>query len=130
MPGHHGKVWWSELNTRDVEAAKSYYGKICGWDFETMPMDNGSDYIVAMQGGKPVAGVFSLNEMPELEGVPPHWFTYLAVDDLDAAVAETEAAGGQVHRPPFEVPGTGRIAILRDPSGAMVGLMTPEEMPG
>lgn len=129
MSEHHGKVWWSELNTRDMEGSRAYYGKTCGWTFETMPMDGGADYVLAMQDGRPVAGFFPLDSLPELEGVPPHWFTYLAVDDIDRAVEETVAAGGRIQRPPFEVPGTGMIAIVMDPTGAAVGLMTPEEMP-
>lgn len=128
MAEHHGKVWWSELNTRDVGGAKSYYGRVCGWTFESMPMDEGEDYVVAMQDGRPVAGFFPLDNLPELKDAPAHWFTYIAVDDLDKTVADTVAAGGRVHRPPFEVPGTGRIAIVEDPTGAAIGFMTPEPM--
>jgi predicted enzyme related to lactoylglutathione lyase len=60
-----------------------------------------------------------------MENVPPHWFTYIAVDDVDAAVAATRAAGGKVMKDVFEVPDTGRIAIIADPTGAALGIMTP-----
>ena len=129
MSEQHGKVWWSELNTRDTQGAKTYYGKVCGWSFEAMPMEGGEDYVLAMQDGRPVAGIFPLDNLPELKGVPPHWFTYLAVDDLDKTIADTLAAGGRVQRPAFTVPGTGRIAVLEEPTGAMIGFMTPEPMP-
>jgi predicted enzyme related to lactoylglutathione lyase len=65
-----------------------------------------------------------------MDRVPTRWFTYIAVDDVDAAVKATEERGGKVIRPPFEVPGVGRIAILEDPGGAAVGMMTPAAMPG
>ena len=128
MSENHGKVWWTELMTRDVDGAKAYYTATCGWSFETMPMPDG-DYHLAMIDGAPVAGVMDMSGLEKLKDVPPHWFSYFAVDDVDAAVAATKAAGGQCMREPFEVPGTGRIAIMTDPTGAAMGLMTPEQMP-
>lgn len=124
MSERHGTVWWSELMTRDVAAARDYYAQVCGWEWATMPMSDG-DYHVASRNGRMVAGMMDIAAMAGMEGAPPHWFTYLAVDDVDAAVAATRAAGGTIHREPWEVPGVGRIAIVADPSGAAVGLMTP-----
>ncbi|MCL4189219.1 MAG: VOC family protein [Rhodobacteraceae bacterium] len=124
MTERHGTVWWSELMTRDVVAARDYYAAVCGWEWATMPMSDG-DYHVASRGGRMIAGMMDITAMPGMEGVPPHWFTYLAVDDVDAAVARTRALGGSVHREPWDVPGVGRIAIVADPAGASVGLMTP-----
>ncbi|MGV6811991.1 MAG: VOC family protein [Brevirhabdus sp.] len=129
----HGMIWWSELMTRDVEAAVSYYAKICGWQFEAVPMQDGDGgaftYHVAMNGGMPVAGISDIGSMHDDSGRAPYWFTYIAVNDLDAALAETVSGGGKVMRPPFEVPGTGWIATVVDPSGAEIGLMTPDVMP-
>lgn len=125
MSEHHGAVWWTELMTRDIEAAKAYYGAVCGWTWDSMPMGEGGDYHLAMRQGRPVAGAMDMSGMAQMENVPPHWFSYFAVDDVDAAVTATVAAGGKVIREPFEVPGTGRIAILEDPTGAAMGLMTP-----
>ena len=128
MSENHGKVWWNELNTRDVEGAKAYYGATLGWSFDAMPMaDTGGEYVVAKLGDQMVAGIFDIAAMPGMDDVPPHWFTYFAVDDVDAAAAATEAAGGQVQRPPWDIEGVGRIAIIQDPTGAMMGLMTPSD---
>ncbi|RDC72350.1 VOC family protein [Rhodovulum sp. 12E13] len=121
----HGIVWWSELMTRDVDAAKAYYERVCGWRFDDVPMEGGVTYNVAMAHGRPVAGVMDMTGLEGMEEVPPHWFTYLAVDDLDVALDEAGAAGGRVMRPPFEVPDVGRIAIVADASGAALGLMVP-----
>ena len=52
---------------------------------------------------------------------------YVAVDDVDAAVGKVAEAGGQVVQPCFDVPGIGRIAMIADPTGAMLGIMTPSE---
>ena len=44
---------------------------------------------------------------------------------VDARLKAAIAAGGSAMREPFEVPGVGRIAIVKDPSGAVSGWMTP-----
>ncbi|WP_299932143.1 VOC family protein [uncultured Pelagimonas sp.] len=123
---NHGTIWWTELMTRDLPKALDYYAQTCGWEYEAMPdPDTGGTYQVAMKDGKPVAGLMDMSQMEQLTGIPPHWFTYIAVDDVDATVAATEAAGGEIRRPCFDVPGIGRIAIIADPTGAALGIMTP-----
>lgn len=124
----HGTILWTELMTRDLPKAMAYYTEICGWEYNQMPdPDTGGTYYVAMKDGQSVAGLMDISAMEALNDVPPHWFTYIAVDDVDAAVAATTASGGEIRRPPFDVPGIGRIAIIADPTGAAVGLMTAAE---
>ena len=119
----HGSIHWSELISSDVEGSKAFFAAQAGWRYDGMDMGTGK-YWVAMQGERPVAGIMPI-EMLEAEGIPPHWMTYIAVDDIDKVVAATEAAGGTIVRPAFDVPGVGRIAMLQDPGGAVVGMMTP-----
>ena len=120
----HGTVFWSELVTPDVSAAKAFYGATCGWSFDDMPMENGT-YVTARSGDKIVAGIMDMNALPHLEGVMPHWFTYLAIQDMGAAIEAGVASGGTIMRDPFDVAGIGRIAIVADSTGAVVGLIEP-----
>ncbi|MCT8161825.1 VOC family protein [Pseudoruegeria sp. SHC-113] len=124
---HHGKVWWSELMTRDVKAALHYYETVCGWTISQMPMQDPKmgTYYMGSRNDQPVAGIMDMAPLPGMEEVPPHWFTYFAVADLDAALQATKAQGGEILRPPFDIPGVGRIAIITDPTGAALGIMTP-----
>ena len=62
---------------------------------------------------------------PDFAEVPEGWMPYLAVDDVDARAKKATAAGATLMRPLFDIPGIGRIAILREPGGAGVGWMTP-----
>jgi uncharacterized protein len=50
------------------------------------------------------------------------WNTYIAVDDVDAAVGKVGPAGGQVLMAPLNVGEAGRMAFVADPTGPAVGL--------
>ena len=119
----HGTFYWNELMTRDAEKAKKFYGDTVGWTYKTMPMENGT-YWVAKMGNNIVGGLFPLTS-PQFDSVPEGWMSYLAVDNVDARVKKAQSLGAQLMRPMFDVPGVGRIAILREPGGAGIGWMTP-----
>ena len=120
----HGNFHWNELRTRDAERARRFYADTIGWTFEAMATPDGHTYWVAMQGGKPVAGLFPLTP-PHFDEVPESWMSFLAVDDVDSRVAKAVEAGAELVMPVFDVPGVGRIAMLREPGGAGIGWMTP-----
>lgn len=122
---HHGHFHWNELMTRDVEAAKRFYGDTIGWTFNGMDMGNNVTYWVCMDGDKPVGGLFDMGGT-EFEQASPEWMPYLAVDDVDARVKQAEKAGAKIIKPAFDVPGVGRIVMLEDGGGAKIGWMTPE----
>lgn len=131
MSETHGTVHWTELMTRDPAGAMAFYGEVCGWSFMTVPDPSGAgDYHLGLRDGQPVVGIMDMRSIPGTDGTEPYWMSYFAVDDLDAAVAHTQAAGGTLLRPVFEVPGTGHIALAKDPTGALIGLMKPEPMTG
>jgi len=119
----HGTFYWNELMTREAEQAKKFYADTLGWSFEGMPMENGT-YWVAKAGGEMVGGLFPLAS-PQFDGVPESWMAYIAVDDVDTRVKKAQAAGATLMRPIFDIPGVGRIAILKEPGGAGIGWMTP-----
>jgi uncharacterized protein len=119
----HGNFYWNELVTRDVDKAKKFYGEIVGWSFEAMPMPDGT-YWLAKMGDKGVGGLLPISG-PQWQGVPEHWLSYIAVDDVDARVKKAVAAGANLMRPIFDIPGVGRIAILTEPGGAGIGWITP-----
>ncbi len=120
----HGKFYWNELSTTDVEAAKSFYAQLAGWSFNEMPMENGDTYYVGMLGDEPAGGIMGMPEgVPA--GTPPYWRAYISVDDIDSVMAEAKAAGADVLMDAFDVPGVGRIGSMRDPQGAEIAFMTP-----
>lgn len=124
MRWSHGKFYWNELLTHDVEKAKAFYKKTLGWHFEPTPMDHGTYWIIK-QGDQMVGGMFQMTAETGRDHMTEQWLAYIAVDDVDARVKAGMAAGAHVLRQPFEIKNVGRNAILRDPGGAMICWMTP-----
>lgn len=127
----HGHFCWNELMAHDVERAKAFYAACIGWTFEPSPMPDGGTYWLIKMPGREnaVGGIFEMNG-PHFAGMPEQWVSYVAVDDVDQRLKAAAKAGAQVMREPFDIPMAGRIAILREPGGALVNWMTPRPPAG
>lgn len=122
-----GQFHWNELMTKNLEAAKTFYAAVCGWTYEAMDVD-GMSYTIIMAGGQPAGGMFQM-EGPEFENEADHWGAFVDVADTDAAAKAAVVNGGKIVRPPFDVTGVGRIALLQDCTGAVLGVIKPAPMP-
>jgi len=60
-------------------------------------------------------------------GIPPCWTGYVGVDDVDASAEKAKSLGGEVRRPPDDIPGVGRFAIVADPLGAVIALFHADQ---
>lgn len=116
----HGTPAWIDLSSPDVDASKDFYGALFGWDAEDSFEGETRIYTNFSKDGRAVAGLGA--QQPEMAGMPPIWSTYIGVDDADAVLAAAEAAGGQVLMPTMQVMDQGSMAILADPTGAVVSL--------
>jgi hypothetical protein len=110
---------WHDLATTDVEAAKAFYHKVVGWNFS--PQSPG--YEMALVGQLGVGGIMELP--PHLRGMAPFWSGYVFTPDVDAACKRVKELGGTVHREPWDIPGTIRMAVIADPGGAVLHIMQP-----
>jgi len=116
-----GTFSWNELMTTDVAAAKVFYGSLFGWvfkDIETCDMG----YTMASVGEKEAAGIMSMP--PEAKDAPPSWGAYVTVDDVDQKVKQVEILGGKIILPAQDIPDVGRFAVISDPQGAVLMIMT------
>jgi len=118
-----GALAWNELNTRDVDGAKAFYGAVFGWAFEDEDVPSGGTYTTIQLNGNPVGGILDMAARGVPEEIPAHWQVYFAVEDTDAAIAQATERGGSVMVPPMEVP-AGRFSILVDPHGASFAVIT------
>ena len=117
----HGSISWSELLTSDVPAAKKFYGDLFGWEFDDMPMDDGTYSVVSVNDDE-VAGIMAFP--PDAPPMPPSWGLYITVDDVDAMAEKAAGMGAKICMPPKDIPHVGRFCVLQDPQGAFISIIT------
>jgi predicted enzyme related to lactoylglutathione lyase len=119
----HGIVCWSELNVHDVGRAQKFYSEALGWRFEEIS-PGGFPYWIIKAGDVNVGGLFHMSD-PRFAGAPERWVTYIAVDSVDERIKKAVTLGAIICKEPMDIPGIGRIAMLKEPGGALVAWMTP-----
>jgi uncharacterized protein len=115
----HGVPCWIDVSAPDVEATSRFYAALFGWTIEPDMGPDGGGYRMIAKNGSHVGGIGPLMQ----EGAPPSWVTYFSVDDVDAAMARVEPAGGSVAVPPMDLPfGSGRIGMALDAAGGFFAM--------
>lgn len=112
-----GEFCWNELVSTDAAGSAAFYSRLFGWGAETEEMAPGRTYTLSKRGGVQAGGLMAATA----PGVPSHWVPYVTVTDCDASAAEAVGLGALVCVPPTDI-SVGRIAVLRDPQGAVFGL--------
>lgn len=123
-----GEFSWVDLGTTDSDGAKKFYGSLLGWTFEDMPAGPGMIYSMAKLGEQTVGALYQMGQ--DMKGMPPFWMSYVTVDDVEARTKKVSAAGGKVHKEPFDVMDVGRMSVVQDPTGAVLALWQPKKMAG
>jgi predicted enzyme related to lactoylglutathione lyase len=111
------RVVHTELNTTDVEKAKTFFGQLFDWKLEEMPGSGGA-YTLIKVGDSVIGGIMQ----HPLPGASSTWLSYIDVDDIHAATDKAQSLGATILKGASEVPGTGWFSILLDPTGAPLGL--------
>jgi predicted enzyme related to lactoylglutathione lyase len=133
----HASLNFNDLNTRDPERAKTFYGAVFGWTtlelpggFQMWTQPGYGDHLekdnpdlrknVAEMGGPEgfedvVASIIPIGE--DQPDTPAHWGVTFAVDDADAIAERATELGGKVVVPPMDAPWV-RMTVVSDPQGA------------
>jgi uncharacterized protein len=121
-----GTFCWAGLATSDPAPATAFYTCLFGWEAEALPAGEAGRHTILRHAGQDVAILYLQTAQARAAGAPPHWTSYISVEDADATAARaTELGGAAVFPEPFDVPGAGRVAAIRDPAGAVVSLWQP-----
>jgi predicted enzyme related to lactoylglutathione lyase len=115
-----GSLVWTELMTTDTAKAGDFYKGLFGWGTEKFPAGE-MDYTLWKHGTENAGGMMAIT--PDMGPIPPNWLVYIGVKDADATAAKAKELGGSAMRGPWTVPGVGRIAILKDPTGAVFAII-------
>ena len=118
----HGAFSWSELMTSNPQAAGEFYGTLFGWTIDKMDMGTGPYHVVKV-GETSVGGI--MGKPPGAPaGMPSMWGCYVTVKNVDETLAKVRSLGGKVLMEPMEVQGVGRMAVIQDPQGATLSVIT------
>jgi predicted enzyme related to lactoylglutathione lyase len=113
-----GTPCWVDVSVPDVEAAKTFYAGLLGWDCRTDPRPEAGGYTMCFVDGVVAAAITPM----WTEHAKPGWSIYFASDDADASAAAVTENGGEVLAPPMDVFDAGRMSFAADPVGATFGI--------
>ena len=112
-----GRIVWTELLSNEPAAATDFYETIGGYSAETIAR-GGGQYTMLAAGGVKRAGILR----NPAEHWDPLWLSYFGVRDPAAAAQRAEAMGGSILLPVSPKVRNGSLAVVADPSGAVLVL--------
>ena len=111
----------AELNSTDIDKSKNFYGKLFDWKYEEMTGADGHSYTsIGVGENKYGVGGGMLKQM--MPGASSAWMPYVLVDDIEASTKKAKSLGATILKDVTEVPDMGSLSILKDPTGAIIGL--------
>ena len=113
-----------EIPSADLAASRKFYENVLGW--ELTKWEGPMDYWLVSTGEPDTPGING-----GLGGAANEFHATVNtvdVDNLDEVIEKVIANGGQVVMPKDEIPGVGWLAYIKEPGGAVLGLM--QALPG
>jgi uncharacterized protein len=118
-----GAVTWMDLTVKPAAPVRDIYTAVVGWKVTEVDMGGCADYcMIRPSDGQTVAGICHVRGANA--NLPPQWLIYINVANLRASLAQCRKLGGKVICPPRQMSG-GRMAVIRDPAGAVAALFEP-----
>jgi uncharacterized protein len=115
-----GAFSWIELATTDQSGAKNFYTSLFGWSVTEFPIGPQDVYTIFRQQDREAAAGYTMRPDERAQGIPSHWNLYVTVDNADQAASKAAELGGKVLQPAFDVMDAGRMAVVQDPTGAVL----------
>jgi predicted enzyme related to lactoylglutathione lyase len=122
----HGAFSWTELIVPDVDAAKAFYSNLFDWEFDVSTIE-GIDYSSIKVAGQGIGGIMATNAQQVQGNPPPQWGVYVTVENVDQTAALAKELGGKILVAPTDIPSVGRFAVIQDPQGAVLSVITYDE---
>jgi uncharacterized protein len=110
-----GTPTWNDLMAPDVDAARAFYQKVFGWEYDIGGPEFGG-YTTARLGQRMTSGL--MGPQPDAPPMPAAWSLYFASDSIEDDVAHAVKLGAKVVSPAMAVGDFGSMAVCEDPSGA------------
>jgi hypothetical protein len=116
-----GKFIGFDLASPALSEQMDFYRSVFGWSYRA-PSPSEDGYVLVLNDGRPIGGMFGYDP-PQGEQDGAVWLCLMSVSNVDDAVRAAEANGGTLELGPADVPRRGRHALLRDPAGAVFGVL-------
>ena len=114
-----GKFVWFDLLTNDVPGTKQFYGELFNWEFEGAASDTS---VTIKNNGSAIGGIIKLERLDK-DVSESRWLSHLSVADVDMAVNQFRESGADVLKEAGDAPDRGRVAVVKDPQGAILALL-------
>jgi uncharacterized protein len=109
-PSRTPNVVHLELHTGDLEGARDFFGRLCGWRPERIATSHGS--YDALELGRRIGG-----GIVECRTDRPMWLPYVEVEDVARATARASGLGAAVVLDPREGPAGWRSVVASPSAG-------------
>jgi predicted enzyme related to lactoylglutathione lyase len=117
-----GKFVWFDLFTHDLQTASHFYEELFGWSF--YPAESGRKLVnTIIREGIPIANAIQINRKKN-KVRKSKWLSYVSVEDVDRSTKLVEQNNGIIYMRPKELPNRGRVAVVKDPQGAVFAMIT------
>ena len=117
-----GKFVWFDLFTNDLQTASHFYEELFGWSFYSVESGRKIVHTITREG-IPIANAIQINRKKN-NVRKSRWLSYVSVEDVDRSAKLVEQNNGILYRRPKELPNRGRVAVVKDPQGAVFAMVT------
>lgn len=113
-----------EVPTNDSAASVKFYQNVLGW--KITPWEGPMEYFLVETGADSEPGINGGlgGAANEFKGT----VNTVGVGDIDTVLKKVLEYGGQIVMPKDEIPGVGFLAYVREPGGAVMGII--QSLPG
>ncbi len=120
-----GKFVWYDLFTNDLQSTSRFYEELFGWSFSDTASKEKLVKTIALNG-VPIANAIHIDSVKGKMN-ESRWLSYMSVEDVDRALTVSKKNNGTIYMQPKDLPNRGRVAMVKDPEGAIFAIVTTSD---
>jgi len=112
---------WAQLFSSDLEKTAEFYTSVFGYELEQASHIDNKDTYMLISNNKARAG---LAQLPADVTQRSRWVGFVSVDEINTVLVKAKEMGAKIIFSPNKDVFNGRIAIIADTNGALIGLLS------
>ena len=117
-----GKFVWHDLVTTKVEASKTFYSNLFGWEFDTYKMTGDFEYTMIYKWGRPIGGMIDVTKFKKASSIT-QWISSISVSDINKSIEVSKKLGAKIYGEPLKLEGRGSLVLAADNQGAAFAML-------